>query len=484
MAIRWGSYHIKGLYDELLRGTNRPRPAAKALCDYLRALKDNEIEEYKAAAELAIRVMGITFTVYSQEEGSIDRAWPFDIIPRIIDKKEWDGIAAGLRQRVQALNLFIDDLYHKQQIIKDKVFPQELLDNSVNFRPQCMGIDPPRGVWAHICGSDLVRDKDGTVYVLEDNLRVPSGVSYMLENRQVMKRVFPDLFENYSILPVDDYPSQLYDMLASLSPRKGIQPEVVVLTPGIYNSAYFEHSYLAQQMGAELVEGSDLEVGTDNCVYMRTVEGLSRVDVIYRRIDDLFLDPEAFDPQSLLGVPGLLRAWKAGNVALANAPGAGVADDKVVYAFVPEIIRYYLDQDAILPNVPTYKCVNKDERDHVVQNIESMVVKPANESGGYGMLIGPQASRAEREKFVRLIRRDPRNYIAQPLLTLSTAPTLVGTHVEPRHLDLRPFILSGEQTYITMGGLTRVALRKGSTVVNSSQGGGSKDTWVVDTEGV
>ena len=483
MAIRWGSYRIKGLYDELLRATNRSRPAAQALCSYLRALKDSEIEEYKAAAELAIRVMGITFTVYSQEEGSIDRAWPFDIIPRIIDKKEWDGIAAGLRQRVQALNLFIDDLYHKQQIIKDKVFPTELLENSVNFRPQCMNIDPPRGVWAHICGSDLVRDKDGTVYVLEDNLRVPSGVSYMLENRQVMKRVFPDLFEDYSILPVDDYPSQLYDMLASLSPRKGVQPEVVVLTPGIYNSAYFEHSYLAQQMGAELVEGSDLEVGSDNCVYMRTVEGLSRVDVIYRRIDDLFLDPEAFDPESMLGVPGLLRAWKAGNVALANAPGAGVADDKVVYAFVPDIIRYYLDQDPILPNVPTYKCVNKDERDHVIQNIASMVVKPANESGGYGMLIGPQASRAEREKFVRLIRRDPRNYVAQPLLTLSTAPTLVGTHVEPRHLDLRPFILSGEQTYITMGGLTRVALRKGSTVVNSSQGGGSKDTWVVDMEG-
>jgi uncharacterized circularly permuted ATP-grasp superfamily protein len=483
MAIRWGSYRIKGLYDELLRATNRPRPAAQALCNYLRALKDSEIEEYKAAAELAIRVMGITFTVYSQEEGSIDRAWPFDIIPRVIDKKEWDGITAGLRQRVQALNLFIDDLYHKQRIVKDKVFPRELLENSVNFRPQCMNIDPPLGVWAHICGSDLVRDKDGTVYVLEDNLRVPSGVSYMLENRQVMKRVFPDLFEDYSILPVDDYPSQLYDMLASLSPRKGIQPEVVVLTPGIYNSAYFEHSYLAQQMGAELVEGSDLEVGSDNCVYMRTVEGLSRVDVIYRRIDDLFLDPEAFDPESMLGVPGLLRAWKAGNVALANAPGAGVADDKVVYAFVPEIIRYYLDQDPILPNVPTYKCVNKNERDHVIQNIASMVIKPANESGGYGMLIGPQASRAEREKFVRLIRRDPRNYVAQPLLTLSTAPTLVGTHVEPRHLDLRPFILSGEQTYITMGGLTRVALRKGSTVVNSSQGGGSKDTWVVDMEG-
>ncbi|MGD2073750.1 MAG: circularly permuted type 2 ATP-grasp protein, partial [Gammaproteobacteria bacterium] len=391
--------------------------------------------------------------------------------------------AAGLHQRVRALNLFIDDLYHEQRIIKDKVFPQELLDNSTNFRPQCRGIDPPQGVWAHICGSDLVRDRDGTVYVLEDNLRVPSGVSYMLENRQVMKRVFPDLFEDYSILPVDNYPSQLYDTLASLSPRKGIQPEVVVLTPGIYNSAYFEHSYLAQQMGAELVEGSDLEVGSDNCVYMRTVEGLARVDVIYRRIDDLYLDPEAFDRQSLLGVPGLLRAWKAGNVALANAPGAGVADDKVVYAYVPAIIRYYLSEDPILDNVPTYKCFNKGERDHVIQNIASMVVKPANESGGYGMLIGPQASRTEREKFVRLIRRDPRNYIAQPLLTLSTAPTLVDTRVEPRHLDLRPFILSGERTYITTGGLTRVALRKGSTVVNSSQGGGSKDTWIVDMEG-
>ncbi|MGD8616037.1 MAG: circularly permuted type 2 ATP-grasp protein [Gammaproteobacteria bacterium] len=483
MAIRWGSYRTKGLYDELLRATNRPRPAAQALCDYLRALKDSEIEEYKAAAELAIRIMGITFTVYSEAEGSIDRAWPFDIIPRIIDKREWDGIAAGLHQRVRALNLFIDDLYHEQRIIKDKVFPQELLDNSTNFRPQCRGIDPPQGVWAHICGSDLVRDRDGTVYVLEDNLRVPSGVSYMLENRQVMKRVFPDLFEDYSILPVDNYPSQLYDTLASLSPRKGIQPEVVVLTPGIYNSAYFEHSYLAQQMGAELVEGSDLEVGSDNCVYMRTVEGLARVDVIYRRIDDLYLDPEAFDRQSLLGVPGLLRAWKAGNVALANAPGAGVADDKVVYAYVPAIIRYYLSEDPILDNVPTYKCFNKGERDHVIQNIASMVVKPANESGGYGMLIGPQASRTEREKFVRLIRRDPRNYIAQPLLTLSTAPTLVDTRVEPRHLDLRPFILSGERTYITTGGLTRVALRKGSTVVNSSQGGGSKDTWIVDMEG-
>ena len=482
MAIRWGSYKVKNLYDELLRATGRPRPAAQALCSYLRTLKDKEIEEYKVAAESAIHVMGITFTVYTEEEGSIDRAWPFDIIPRIIDKQEWLTVEQGLKQRVQALNLFIDDLYHQQKIVKDGIFPAVLLEDSKNFRPECVGVNPPLGIWAHICGSDLVRDKDGTFYVLEDNLRVPSGVSYMLENRLVMKRLFSEMFEQYNILPVDDYPSQLYDTLAALSPRPGDQPEIVVLTPGIYNSAYFEHAYLAQQMGAELVEGGDLTVDDNNIVYMRTIEGLTRVDVIYRRIDDLFLDPEVFNPDSLLGVPGLMRAWKAGKVALANAPGAGVADDKVVYAFVPEIIKYYLDQDAIIPNVPTYKCINKPERQYVIDHIDEMVVKPANESGGYGMLIGPQASKKEREKFIRLIRRDPRNYVAQPMLTLSTAPTLVDNHVEPRHLDVRPFILSGEQINVTMGGLTRVALRKGSTVVNSSQGGGSKDTWIVDME--
>jgi uncharacterized circularly permuted ATP-grasp superfamily protein len=482
MAIRWGSYKVKGIYDELIRASGKPRPAAAALCNYLRALSDKEIQEYKEAAELAIRVMGITFTVYSEEEGSIDRNWPFDIIPRIIPRDEWQHVERGLAQRVRALNLFIDDLYRKQRIVKDKAFPAELLADSKNFRPQCVGVSPPRGIWAHICGSDLVRDKDGTFYVLEDNLRVPSGVSYMLENRQVLKRVFPDLFADYSVLPVDDYPSQLYDMLVSIAPRRVENPEVVVLTPGIYNSAYFEHSYLAQQMGAELVQGSDLVVDKNDRVYMRTVDGLARVDVIYRRIDDMFLDPEAFNPDSMLGVPGLLRAWKKGKVALANAPGAGVADDKVVYAFVPKMIRYYLDQDAILPNVETYLCADKKQREHVLGHLDKLVVKPANESGGYGMLIGPQASSAEREKFVRLIRRDPRNYIAQPLLTLSTAPTLVGNSVEPRHLDLRPFVLSGESISVTTGGLTRVALRKGSTVVNSSQGGGSKDTWIVDTE--
>lgn len=482
MAIRWGNYRAGDFFDELLRAANRPRPAAAEICSYLRNLSDHDLEEYKTAASTAIHVMGITFTVYSEEEGSIDRAWPFDIIPRIIDRKEWAQVEKGLKQRVKALNMFIHDLYNDQQILKDEIIPANLLDNSKNFLPQCKGVSPPHKIWAHICGSDLVRDDTGTFYVLEDNLRVPSGVSYMLENRHVMKRVFPDMFEKYNIMPVDDYSSDLYDMLSQMSPRQIEQPEIVVMTPGIYNSAYFEHAYLAQQMGAELVVGSDLMVGDDDIVYMLTVEGPARVDVIYRRIDDAFIDPEVFKEDSMLGVKGLMRAWKAGNVALVNAPGAGVADDKVVYAFVPDIIRYYLGEEPILPNVPTYKCMNKEERDYVIEHIAEMVVKPANESGGYGMLIGPHASKAERDKFVRLIRRDPRNYIAQPMLKLSTAPTLIGTKAEPRHLDLRPFILSGSDIKVTMGGLTRVALRKGSTVVNSSQGGGSKDTWIVDME--
>ena len=483
MAIRWGSYRVKGFYDELVRVAGKPRYASAALCEYLRNLSDREIEEYKVAAEMAIQLMGVTFTVYSEQEGSIDRAWPFDIIPRVIPKSDWMQIEKGLKQRVVALNRFIDVLYHDQQIVKDGIFPASLLKNSVNFRKQCIGIDPPGRIWAHICGSDLVRDKDGTMYVLEDNLRVPSGVSYMLENRLIMKRVFTELFENLNILPVDDYPSQLFDMLVALSPRAIEKPEIVVLTPGIYNSAYFEHAYLAQQMGAELVEGRDLMVDKDDCVYMLTVEGLSRVDVIYRRVDDMFLDPEVFNPESTLGVAGLMRAWKAGNVALANAPGSGVADDKVVYSYVPEIIRYYLNEEPQIANVPTYKCVNREDRAYVLEHIAELVIKPANESGGYGMLIGPQATQKEREHFRKLITRDPRNYIGQPLLTLSTAPTLIGNRVEPRHLDLRPFILSGpDSVQVTTGGLTRVALRKGSTVVNSSQGGGSKDTWIVDDE--
>ncbi|MFN7751170.1 MAG: circularly permuted type 2 ATP-grasp protein [Pseudomonadota bacterium] len=483
MAIHWKTYNARGAYDTLLAAPGEPRPVAAALCAYLGSLSSADLRERRAAAELAIRNLGITFTVYSEEGGSIDRAWPFDIIPRVIARREWEGIERGLRQRVHALNLFIDDIYHDQRIVRAGVFPAELLADSKNFRPQCVGVKPPHRVWAHICGSDLIRDSDGTMYVLEDNLRVPSGVSYMLENRQVMKRVFPELLEDTPLLPVDDYPSQLFDCLASLSPRRGRRPEVVVLTPGIYNSAYFEHAYLAQQMGAQLCLGSDLIVGDDDCVYRRAITGLERVDVIYRRIDDLFLDPEAFDPDSVIGVRGLFRAWRAGKVGLANAPGAGVADDKVVYAFVPEMIRYYLGEDPILPNVPTFKCVERKARDHVLANLDRLVVKPANESGGYGMLIGPQSTAAERAEFARLIRRDPRNYIAQPLITLSTAPTLVDDHVEPRHVDLRPFILSSRSTYVTTGGLTRVALRKGSTVVNSSQGGGSKDTWIVDHDG-
>jgi len=482
LAIRWGSYRAKNVYDELVRAAGRPRPAANALCEYLRGLSDAEIEERRQAADLAIRVMGVTFTVYSEEGGSIDRSWPFDIIPRVIPAAEWREIERGLKQRVRALNMFIDDIYHDQRVVREGIFPEAVLASSVNYRPQCAGIKPPRGIWAHICGSDLIRDKDGTVYVLEDNLRVPSGVSYMLENRLVQKRVFPELFERHVIQPVDDYPSQLYDTLASLAPPAVRNPEVVVLTPGIYNSAYFEHAYLAQQMGAELVEGRDLFVDKDDCVYMRTVEGPARVHVIYRRIDDLFLDPEAFNPDSTLGVAGLLRSWKKGKVALANAPGAGVADDKVVYAFVPKFIRFYLDEDPILPNVPTYLCMDDADREYVLAHLNELVVKPANESGGYGMLVGPHATQKERDQFAKLIQKDPRNYIGQPLVTLSTVPTLVNSRVEPRHVDLRPFILSGESVQVTNGGLTRVALRKGSTVVNSSQGGGSKDTWIVEGE--
>ncbi len=482
MSIDLTHYQTQNFYDEMLQRPNRARFFTKKLVGDLRKMDDGELASRQAAAELAIKEMGISFTVYCEEEGTIDRSWPFDIVPRIIPKQEWDRVEAGLKQRVKALNLFIDDLYHEQKIIRDGVFPKEVLAKSKNFRPQCVGVKPPLRMWAHICGSDLVRDRDGTLYVLEDNLRVPSGVSYMLENRLVTKRVFPELFESYAPLPVDDYPTQLYETLAALSPRKTKRPAVAVLTPGIYNSAYFEHAYLAQAMGAGLVEGRDLSVDSDDCVYMRTVAGLERVDVIYRRIDDDFMDPEVFRRDSALGVPGLMRSWKAGKVGLANAPGAGVADDKVVYAFVPDIIKYYLNEEPGIPNVPTYRCMYPDERQYVLDNLDKLVVKPANESGGYGMLMGPTASASERDTFAKLIKKDPRNYIGQPTLGISTVPTVVGRNLEPRHVDLRPFILSGKNQLVTTGGLTRVALRKGSLVVNSSQGGGSKDTWIVDME--
>lgn len=483
MAIDWRHYRCEEFHDELFEAPGRPRAAAQRLAGYLDDLSDAELAERRLAAELAIKVMGISFTVYSEGK-NVDRAWPFDVIPRVIARREWERTEAGLRQRVAALNHFIQDIYNAQKIIKDKVFPAELLKDSVNFRQQCVGMKPKGGVWAHICGSDLVRHKDGTLYVLEDNLRVPSGVSYMVENRLVMKRVFPELFDNTTILPVDDYPAQLYDMLVAMSPRPLDQPNIVLLTPGIYNSAYFEHAWLAQQMGIELVEGPDLFVADDDCVYMRTIYGPKRVDVIYRRIDDLFLDPEVFRKDSVLGCKGLMRSWLKGRLGLANAPGAGVADDKVVYAFVPQMIKYYLGEDAILPNVPSWLCMDPKDRKHVLANLDKLVVKPANESGGYGMLIGPRASVEERERFRGLIEANPRNYVAQPTLSLSTAPTLMNDDtVEPRHLDLRPFILSrGDSTYVTTGGLTRVAMTRGSLVVNSSQGGGAKDTWVVDTE--
>lgn len=481
MRIDWKNYPSSEFYDELISSAGHPRKPAKRLASYLHSLKSEELLARKAASALAIKTMGITFTVYS-EAGNIDREWPFDIIPRIIGEKEWRKIEKGLQQRLSALNCFIDDVYNEQKIIKDKIIPAELLAKSKNFRKQCIGMQPIFGVWAHICGTDLVRDKDGRFYVLEDNLRVPSGVSYMLENRIVTKRVFPELFENYSILPVTEYTTQLFDTLAAISPRPLDYPEVVVLTPGIFNSAYFEHSYLAQQMGAELVEGCDLVI-EDNCVYMRTIKGLSRVDVIYRRVDDLFLDPEVFNAGSLLGVPGLMRAWLKGNVALANAPGAGVADDKVIYAYVPKMIKYYLAEDPILPNVPSFLCADRKERDYVLTNLDKLVVKPANESGGYGMLMGPQASKKEREEFAKKIKADPRNYMAQPLISLSTSPVMGTSGLEPRHIDLRPFILQSRQHYVTAGGLTRVAMVKGSYIVNSSQGGGSKDTWIVADQG-
>ena len=472
------------IFDELLTQKNRARPGLGDLAKFLRRSSLKELNERRHDAELAIRTMGITFTVYSEGE-NIDREWPFDIIPRTILNSEWQKIELGLKQRLAALNHFITDLYNEEKIIKDKVIPRDILATSKDFRKECIGVTPQFGVWAHICGTDLIRDTDGTMYVLEDNLRVPSGVSYMLENRNISKRVLPELFEDYNILPMDDYPTHLFDALSSISPRPKDFPEVVVLTPGIYNSAYFEHSFLAQRMGAELVEGSDLLVAEDDCVYMKTVEGLSRVDVIYRRIDDLFLDPEVFNKDSTLGVRGLMRAWKKGNVALANAPGAGVADDKVVYTYVPDMIRYYLGEEPILPNVPSFMCADKVHRQHVLQNIENLVVKPANESGGYGLYIGPTETRRRTAEMRRLIKANPRNYIAQPIINLSTVPTLCENTIEPRHVDLRPFILQSDRSYVTAGGLSRVALVKGSLIVNSSQGGGSKDTWIIeDTKSV
>jgi len=477
LSLAWDGYSDTGCWDEMLDG-GRARPACDGVLGYLTSLGD-DLHERQRAADLAIRAMGITFTL-SSEAGNIDRSWPFDVIPRVISTQEWDGISAALVQRLVALNMFIGDIYGDGKILRDRVVPREVLASSANFRRQCVGVEPRGGVWAHICGSDLVRDSDGTMYVLEDNLRVPSGVSYMLENRAVTKRVFADLFRDLDIHPVDSYPHRLLHLLGALSPRTGEPPTIVVLTPGVFNSAYFEHAFLAQEMGAHLVEGQDLVVDSDDCEYMRTIAGPVRVYVIYRRVDDLFLDPTEFRRDSALGVAGLMRSWRAGKVALVNAPGAGVADDKVVYAFVPKIIRYYLGEDPAIPNVPTYVCSDDAQRSHVLTHLDELIVKPANASGGYGIFVGASATAREKEEVRARIEAEPRNYVAQPILRLSTVPTLCDGGVAARHVDLRPFILSGERSYVTQGGLTRVALREGSIVVNSSQGGGSKDTLVLD----
>ncbi|MEP0959795.1 circularly permuted type 2 ATP-grasp protein [Microcoleus sp. FACHB-1515] len=473
----FAAYDPEDFYDELFEATGQPRPEAAALIDRINALPVEDVVRRQQAAQAALFKLGVTFNVYSDNQGT-ERILPFDLIPRIISGREWEWLERGLKQRIHALNLFLSDIYGEQKILKDNVIPAELIFSASGFHKPCMGLQPPKGVWCHITGTDLVRDRSGQWYVLEDNLRCPSGVSYVLENRRVMKNTLPLVFDRMAIRPVDDYAGQLLEALLNLAPSGLPDPTVVVLTPGIYNSAYFEHSFLAQQMGVELVEGRDLIV-SDGYLQMRTTKGLKRVDVVYRRIDDDFIDPQVFRSNSLLGVPGLTEVYRSGRVAIANALGTGVADDKVIYAYVPQIIRYYLDEEAILPNVPTYLCWEKDQQDHVLKNLDSLVVKSANESGGYGMLIGTQSTEADREAFADRIQASPRNYIAQPTLCLSRVPTLIGDRFEGRHVDLRPYILYGEEIYVNPGGLTRVALKKGSLVVNSSQGGGSKDTWVV-----
>jgi uncharacterized circularly permuted ATP-grasp superfamily protein len=474
------NYHTENAYDEMFASPGVPRDHYRALHHTLLKLPPDELRRSQLAADLAFLHEGITFTVYGSKEGT-ERIFPNDLLPRIITAREWAKIEKGLTQRLTALNLFLRDIYHEGRILSDKIVPRDLLYSCKHFRREMRGFNVPRDIYVSVCGTDLVRLPDGAFAVLEDNLRVPSGVSYMVANRKVLKRVFPTLFRDYGVWPIDHYPRELLSTLRTLTPDNCAfrqDPTTVLLTPGVSNSAYFEHTFLAQQMGIELVEGRDL-LTHDNVVYMRTTGGLRRVDVIYRRVDDDFLDPLCFRPDSTLGVPGLFNAYRAGNVTLANAIGTGVADDKAVYAYVPEIIRYYLNEDAILPNVPTFLMSDDTHRQHVLNNLQNMVVKAVGESGGYGMLIGPHSTAQQREEFRARVLADPRNYIAQPTLALSCAPCLIDGSVESRHIDLRPYILMGEKVTLVPGGLTRVALRKGSLVVNSSQGGGSKDTWVL-----
>ncbi len=476
-TVQFDDYDPQDFYDELFVAKGQPRPEAQPLIDRIHSLSPAEVLRRHHAAQVALFKLGVTFNVYSDRQGT-ERILPFDIIPRIIAAAEWKTLEAGLKQRIHALNLFLADIYGEQKILQDKVLPRELVESASGYLKPCMGLKPPGDIWCHITGTDLVRDRDGQWYVLEDNLRCPSGVSYVLENRRVMKSTFPVVFDTMQIQPVEEYPSYLLETLLNLAPTNLSDPTVVVLTPGIYNSAYFEHSFLAQQMGVELVEGRDLVVA-DGYLQMRTTKGLRRVDVIYRRIDDIFIDPTVFQKDSLLGIPGLVEVYRTGKVAIANALGTGIADDKVIYAYVPDMIRYYLGETPILANVPTYLCWEAQQQAHVLANLDKLVVKAADESGGYGMLVGPQSTAAERETFAARIKATPRKYIAQPTLSLSRVPTLLEDEFTGCHVDLRPYVLYGKDIYVNPGGLTRVALKRGSLVVNSSQGGGSKDTWVV-----
>ena len=481
MALQ--NYLLDHAYDEMFRGPAAPgsqpdlRDHYNPLLDHFGALPEGELLRRKAAADLSFLNQGITFTVYGRDEGK-EQIFPYDLIPRIITSAEWATVERGLTQRIIALNLFLRDIYNEGRILAEGIVPREVVYSCKHFRRQMIGLQVPRNVYVAICGTDLIRTESGEFVVLEDNLRVPSGVSYMLTNRRVMKRIFPQLFRRYNVRPIEQYTQALLGTLRSLAPEGRPEPNIVLLSPGVFNSAYFEHAYLARQMGIELVEGRDL-VTHDNVIYMRTTSGLRRVDVIYRRVDDDFIDPLAFRPDSILGVSGLFNAYRAGNVTLANAFGTGVADDKALYAYVPDIIKYYLNEDPVLHNVQTFLLTRPKERQHVLANLDKLVVKAVGESGGYGMLIGPQSTAAEREEFAAKIEADPRNYIAQPTISFSRAPCLIGDALEPRHVDLRPYVLYGDKVTIVPGGLSRVALKKGSLVVNSSQGGGSKDTWVL-----
>ncbi len=473
--MHFEKYACTDFFDEMIDQNGNTREAYSVLKSSLEEIPLKKLKQLQHSTDKSQLSIGMTFNVYHDNKG-IEKILPLDLIPRVISAKEWDIINRGLIQRIEALNLFINDLYHDRKILKDKIIPEDLILSSKDYLEPCIGLNPPNGVWCHITGSDLVRNDDGDFYVLEDNLRCPSGVSYMLENREIVKNAFSTLFGSLNVRPVKNYPDKLQEMLASMCKKDN--PTIAVLTPGIYNSAYFEHSYLAQQMAVELVSGQDLVV-ENNIVYMQTTKGLQQLDVIYRRIDDTFMDPLTFNPDSLLGVPGLFQAYKAGNVAIANAPGTGVADDKAVYTYVPDIIKYYLDQDPIISNVPTYKCGNEQDRTYVLENISELVVKETNAAGGYGMMIGPKSTKKMHKEFKEKIKKDPRKYIAQPTLSLSTVPTLTRSGFGARHVDLRPYILYGNKIEVIPGALTRVALKAGSLVVNSSQGGGSKDTWVL-----